>query len=115
MAIAFISKSITLVFSMTREELEKIDWSTHCLKTNYHKNEADEVYIKVLGIEEVKVISINGTKEKLCFKGQPYENQGYKVAEEYLDCDRLGKYYDIVEIPEKYAMKQMSIFDFIED
>lgn len=98
---------------MTKEELEKIDWSTHCLMTTYHQSKNDEIYIKVFGVVETTPTGFVGVHQ-LCFDCQCYEGQGYKTDRDYLRCELVGKLYDIVEIPDKYKMKQMSIFDFLD-
>lgn len=94
-------------------DLTKIDWTTHCLMSTYHGRKDEEFYLKVYGVGEYEPTGFNNAKQ-LCFDCQCYEGQGYRTERHYLRCDLIGHLYEVVEIPDKFRIKQFSIFDFIE-
>lgn len=97
---------------MTQEELKKIDWTTHCLRSTYH-NGSDEVYIKVYSVLEATPTGFFEDMKELCFHCQCYEGQGYRTEPSYLRCSLLDSLYEVVEIPKRFKFEQTSIFDFI--
>lgn len=102
---------------MTQEQIKKIDWTTHCLKSIYHESKDKEFYIKVFNVGEYEPTGFINAKQ-LCFDCRCYEGQGYKTERSYLRCCLIGSLYEIVEIPRKFKESkiiQMSIFDFIGD
>lgn len=97
---------------MTNDDIKKIDWTTHCLKSIYHESKDKEFYIKVFNVGEYEPTGFKNAKQ-LCFDCQCYARQGYIVERGFLRCSLIGSLYEIVDIPNEFKMKQLSIFDFM--
>lgn len=92
--------------------IQNIDWSQKCLKSLYRDSQKEQFYVKVFGVVNTIPSGFKDKKE-LCFDCQCYNGQGMKVERIYLRCSLIGSLYEIVDIPETFKMKQMSIFDFL--
>lgn len=97
---------------MTEQEIKKIDWTTHCLRSTYHESKDKEFYIKVFNVGIYEPTGFSNNKQ-LCFDCKCYEGQNMRTERSYLRCELIGSLYEIVKIPEKFLKKQMSIFDFM--
>lgn len=97
---------------MTEEEIKKIDWTTHCLRSTYQESKDKQFYIKVYDVLIAEPTGFTNNKQ-LCFDCACYEGQGYRTERSYLRCELIGSLYEIVDIPKKFLQKQLSIFDFL--
>lgn len=92
--------------------IQNIDWSKKCLKSLYRDSQKEQFYVKIFGVVNTIPSGFKDIKE-LCFDCQCYEEQGMRVKRTYLRCSLIGSLYEIVDIPDKFRMKQYSIFDYI--
>ena len=101
-----------MVRFMTEQEIYNIDWNTHCLKSTYHNNSSEEVYIKVFNVGKYEPSGFSNAKQ-LCFDCKCFDGQNYDTKRSFLRCCLLGTLYEVVPIPKKFKERQMTIFDFL--
>lgn len=80
-----------------------------CLKSLY-RNEG-QFYLKIL--DEAITVPTGFLDKEPCYKVQCYEGQGFRTDITWLRKSLIGSLYEIVDIPDKFKKKQLTIFDFI--